>query len=153
MLVQHVTILAPLNSPNTDGIDPGNMKFWIIISLQFNLIVHNVLLPHFSHLALHCIKKNGKRKKWLQYQYVIHRLFLQFALLCASKFEKKKESLELPLTAEILDIEVLKESSPKKNSERRLKLFFCEVIVYTLLEFWGTNRKGITVLCKITKKR
>lgn len=48
---------------------------------------------------------------------------------------KKKESLELPLTAEILDIEVLKESSPKKNSERRLKLFFCEVIVYTLLEF------------------
>lgn len=29
IIIQHLTVLAPVDSPNTDGIDPGLFCFWI----------------------------------------------------------------------------------------------------------------------------
>ena len=42
MLVQHLTILAPISSPNIDGIDPGVLDFFIFRNYE---IVCDSMIP------------------------------------------------------------------------------------------------------------
>jgi hypothetical protein len=55
VLVQHLTILAPISSPNTDGIDPGVVDFWKFQFLMEPLIlfsIHSCLCPFVIQLAV-----------------------------------------------------------------------------------------------------
>lgn len=38
--VQNVTIIAPLDSPNTDGIDPGELYLPVLLSIILHMIVN-----------------------------------------------------------------------------------------------------------------
>lgn len=38
--VQNVTIIAPLDSPNTDGIDPGGFYLPVLLSIILHMIVN-----------------------------------------------------------------------------------------------------------------
>lgn len=51
--VQNVTILAPLDSPNTDGIDPGQLPSLSSQLLLFYVIVTNKFhIPRSKYLML-----------------------------------------------------------------------------------------------------
>lgn len=56
VLVQHLTILAPISSPNTDGIDPGVRSWACYVSLnsffKWILALVYVLLACLLHLAV-----------------------------------------------------------------------------------------------------
>lgn len=52
--IQNLTILAPLDSPNTDGINPGNTSSYFISVTVFNVIhipVLRIELKFLLHLV------------------------------------------------------------------------------------------------------